>query len=94
MKKVVCILSDALRYDYINKYNLTFFKERINQKKCFYAEKIIPATGYCEIVEFITGKETQVHNMFTQITAKQDWYNKISNKFLNGLNVIYNNFAI
>ena len=88
MKKVVCILSDALRYDYIRTHKLKFLKERIERNNCFYAEKVIPSTGFCEIIEFVTGKSTEQHKMLTQVTAKPDWYNGNKNRYLSALNLI------
>ncbi len=57
MKKVICILSDALRFDYIEKQDMKFLKEITGKGDCFYVEKIISGLGFCEIVEYVTGKD-------------------------------------
>lgn len=67
---------------------MKFLNEVIKKGDCFYVEKVIPSTGYCEIIEYITGKETEEHRMFTQITAKADWYQIDTNPFLTFLNFI------
>jgi predicted AlkP superfamily pyrophosphatase or phosphodiesterase len=81
--KVICILSDALRYDYIEKHDMKFLKEMVNENNCFYVKRILPSTGFCEIIEYVTGKEAENHGMLTQITSKKDWYNVRPNKLLN-----------
>jgi len=82
MKKVVCILSDAFRFDYIDKYNLQFFKESIKRRDCFYAKKIVPGTGFCEIIDYVSGKGTTDHQMLTQLNIKSNWGNIPRNKWL------------
>ena len=72
-KKVICILADALRFDYIKRYDMSFLREKIESGNCFYAKKIIPSTGFCEIAEYVQGKNTAEHGFLAQITIKKDW---------------------
>jgi len=90
-RKVIFILADAFRYDYIYKFNLRFFKIMIEKKKYFYVKKVIPSTGFCEIVEYITGKEALEHRMFTQITVRDGWYLLKLSNFLKFLDRAYYN---
>jgi hypothetical protein len=86
MKKVVFILSDALCGEYIEEFNLEFIKNTKSSK----IEKIYPSTGYCEIVEYVTGMDSEEHQMLTQVNAVQDWYkNKIPWK-VKFIDVIFN----
>jgi len=90
-RKVIFILADAFRYDYINKLDMRFLKKKVDKKeRCFYVKKIVPSTGFCEIIEYVTGKETLEHGMFTQITIKEDWYSMDSStRLLQLVNRVY-----
>ena len=83
MKKVVCIISDALCNDYGAEFDLQYLKS-IKRK----IEKIYPSTGYCEIVEYVTGKESHEHFMLTQLNAVESWQNRktpVAVYIINGL---------
>ncbi|MCG8584005.1 MAG: alkaline phosphatase family protein [Pirellulales bacterium] len=71
-KKVVCILADAMRADYIDRYELPFLTE-LRAGRRVYSDRVTPSTGFCEIVEYVTGQGALDHGMFAQITAVDDW---------------------
>ncbi|MDR3259598.1 MAG: alkaline phosphatase family protein [Fusobacteriaceae bacterium] len=92
MKKTIFILSDALKSEYINQYNLSFLKEMIKDEKTLYIKKIFPSTGFCEIIEYVTGKKAEETGYLTQIAAKQDW--KVTNSTIITLIEIVETFIL
>lgn len=72
MKKVIFILADALRYDYIKKYDMKFLQKEINKKNNMYIKKILPSIGFCEIIEYISGKEAKENKFLAQIAFKEE----------------------
>ena len=88
MKKVICILSDAHCYDYSKKFDLEFLKS-IDSKNI--VKKVIPSTGYCEIVEYVTGQNSIEHNMLTQVNAIEDWYKIKPSFFYKVITCIFDN---
>jgi hypothetical protein len=89
MKKVIVILSDALCNEYIDEFNLINLKKIISNTTTQHIKKVYPSTGYCEIVEYVTGQEAEQHNMFTQINVKKDWINIRHPKFLDIIDFLY-----
>ncbi|EMU55854.1 alkaline phosphatase family protein [Clostridium butyricum] len=82
--KVVCILSDALRHDYIEK--MDFLKKMSNEK--YYIKKIKPGLGFCEISEYVTGMDSiknenvfqiTFNNKFSSIEGKVKILSKLNN---------------
>jgi predicted AlkP superfamily pyrophosphatase or phosphodiesterase len=73
MKPVIFILADAFRYDYIKKHDLKFLTKHIEKSEVNVAKELFPSTGYCEIIEYFTGQESDEHGMFSQITAVENW---------------------
>lgn len=83
--KVVFILSDANRWDYIN--YMPFLKEQSNRG--YFVEKIIPGIGFCEISEYISGLPSTENGNLFQITFKGKYGPRI-NKGLKNLCSITN----
>lgn len=90
MKKVICILSDALRYDYIDKHNMTFLSKIRNNSKTKYYKEVIPSTGFCEIIEYVTGMKAEDSGYLAQITLKSVFENDYSRKRKLFLHLIQN----
>jgi predicted AlkP superfamily pyrophosphatase or phosphodiesterase len=63
--KFVFILSDALRYDYVDLHNMNFLNTKRNESLHF--NKIIPGVGFCEISEYVSGRSVYENGNFTQI---------------------------
>lgn len=76
MKKVIFILADAFKSEYINVCNLEFLKEEITKTNNLYIEKIYPSTGFCEIIEYVTGKPAEENGYLAQIAFKEEWEKK------------------
>ena len=72
-KKVVFILSDALASEYPEDVQLHFLQKQINSNDTSYVKRIYPSTGYCEIVEYVSGLDSDDHRYFAQINVKKDW---------------------
>lgn len=63
--KVVLILLDAFRHDYISKINTPFLDSLIN--KSVYIKQIVPSYGFCERTEILTGLNSRESGFFTAI---------------------------
>lgn len=74
MKPIIFILADAFRYDYIERYNLKCMNKIIKSDNTQHSTKLFPSTGYCEIIEYFTGQKSNEHGMFSQITARDNWF--------------------
>ncbi|ENX3948376.1 alkaline phosphatase family protein [Photobacterium damselae] len=73
MKPVIFILADAFRFDYIHKHQLSNLESLISLNDTQIIKELYPSTGYCEIIEYFTGQESNEHGMFSQITAIENW---------------------
>ena len=62
--KVVMILSDALRYDYIQ--YMPFLSEMSKENE--YYKRVIPGIGFCEISEYVSGLDSLSNGNLFQIT--------------------------
>jgi hypothetical protein len=73
--KVIFILSDALRYDYIQ------YMSFLNSMKdnSYYIKKIRPGIGFCEISEYISGLPALENGNIFQLTFNGN-YEKINGK--------------
>lgn len=65
MNKIVYILLDAFRADYIDEYN-TPFLYKCSQNGTYYKE-VLPNLSYCERTEIFTGLKPSESGMFTAI---------------------------
>ena len=63
--KLVLILLDACRHDYIDKDQTPFLYNLASKNK--YYQKIIPSYGYCERTEIFTGKKSLNLGLFTSL---------------------------
>ena len=88
-KKVVFILSDAFRYDYVFKHNLSFLKEKVISNQVHLIKNIHPSTGFCEIVEYVTGQSSLEHGLLSQITASSQWFEKKSPLYIRFLGFVF-----
>ena len=73
-KKVVFILSDAFRYDYVFKHNLSFLKEKVISNQVHLIKNIHPSTGFCEIVEYVTGQSSLEHGLLSRFLLKENYF--------------------
>tara|TARA_Y100001935_G_C17311426_1_gene516716 strand:- start:1565 stop:2791 length:1227 start_codon:yes stop_codon:yes gene_type:complete len=88
-KKVVFILSDAFRYDYVFKHDLAFLKQKVMSNQVHLIENIHPSTGFCEIVEYVTGQSSLEHGLLSQITVSHDWFEKKSPFYIRFLGFVF-----
>lgn len=75
-KKVIFILSDALRHDYIDSIGMDFLSRATKERCTAFVERIIPSTGYCEIIEYVTGLKAEDSGYLAQITSNRDFAEK------------------
>jgi predicted AlkP superfamily pyrophosphatase or phosphodiesterase len=68
--KVVLILLDAFRQDYISKENSPFLYDK--SKKGMHIERIIPSAGFCERTEIFFGLKPNESGYFTAIGFDSD----------------------
>lgn len=66
MNKVLLVLVDALRYDYINEEDTPFLFSL--SKQGLYVKKLTPGYGFCERSEILTGADTALTGNFTAYT--------------------------
>lgn len=79
MKKIICILADAFKDTYIEQYNLRFLENKLKEEKgIYYIKKIYPSTGFCEIVEYVTGKVAEENGYLAQVAFKEKWYKNVN----------------
>lgn len=71
-KKVVFLLTDALRGDYPDRHNMNFLSQAITGP-AIWSKGVHPSTGFCEIIEYVLGQSAAEHGMLAQITAKANW---------------------
>lgn len=88
-KKTIFILSDALCRNYIYDFDMNNLKSLLEIPSTIHIKKIFPSTGYCEIVEYVTGQDAEQHMMFTQVNVLENWYEKKHPKILEFLSFIY-----
>lgn len=62
---LLLLVLDACRFDYLGRGDLAWVEERLDQG--FYAEKLKPSFGFCEIAELLTGVETRESGFFCQM---------------------------
>lgn len=70
--KVIFILSDANRWDYLQ--YMPFLRSK--SKDSYYVEKIVPGIGFCEISEYISGKMSLENGNIFQITFNGNYGRK------------------
>ncbi len=63
--KIVLILLDAFRHDYLSKKNTPFLYSLI--KKSIYIKQVVPSYGFCERTEILTGLNSKESGFFTAI---------------------------
>ena len=61
-KKVLIVLLDALRHDYLNSEDTPFLYSLSN--KSIYVKKLVPGYGFCERSEILTGSDCSVTETF------------------------------
>lgn len=71
VKPIVFILADALRSDYPELHEMEFLKKLSESQGA--TVTIEPSTGFCEIIEYLTGKKAEQHGLLCQVTAKRNW---------------------
>lgn len=79
--KVVFILSDATRWDYLN--FMPFLKQQSGNS--YYIKKIKPGVGFCEISEYLTGISSIENGNLFQITFNGN-YSRQKYSFLQAIN--------
>ncbi len=62
---LLLLVLDACRFDYLGGGDLPWIEERLEDG--FYAEKLKPSFGFCEIAELLTGVETRESGYFCQM---------------------------
>jgi hypothetical protein len=62
---LLLLVLDACRFDYLGKGDLPWVDGRLDEG--FYAEKLKPSFGFCEIAELLTGVETRESGFFCQM---------------------------
>ncbi|GEM_PF-1659821 len=62
---LLLLVLDACRFDYLGQGDLPWVEERLDEG--FYAEKVKPSFGFCEIAELLTGVETRENGFFCQM---------------------------
>ena len=67
--KIIFILSDALRYDYINYMP---FLSKMAEEHTYY-EKVTPGIGFCEISEYVSGIDSRHNGNLFQLTFNGQW---------------------
>jgi hypothetical protein len=82
--KVICILSDAIRYDYLQ--YMPFLNSM--KDKGDYIERIKPGIGFCEISEYISGLPSFQNDNVFQLTFNGQ-YGKVNNKTVSFLNSVF-----
>jgi len=70
LKKVVLILSDAFRHDYLDRGLTPFLNEA--KERGQYVRQIIPGNGFCERAEIFTGRPSTETGFFTAIDLSQE----------------------
>jgi len=65
-KKVLIVLLDALRHDYLNSEDTPFLYSLSN--KSIYVKKLVPGYGFCERSEILTGSDCSVTGNFSAYT--------------------------
>lgn len=70
MKKIVFILADAFRYDYVEEYEMDFLKEKIKKEENLYIKKILPSIGFCEIIEYVSGRKAEENGFLSQVAFR------------------------
>ena len=94
--KLVLIVIDAFRYDYLSKKNTPFlFKCSENG---YYIKHLIPSAGFCERSEIFTGKNPRESGFFTAIGYDPKKSEYKDNLFLNLLgkveSLLINNYKL
>lgn len=82
--KVVFILSDALRHDYI-KY-MPFLKEMAGKSQ--YYKNVVPGIGFCEISEYVSGISSLDNKNIFQITFNGEFGKQKNKKISSMSNVL------
>jgi len=88
-KKVILVLLDACRGDYINKQNTPYLYEL--SKQSHYYKTLVPSFGFCERTEILVGEDGESSGYFTAFgyDEKKSPYNSFST-ILSLLGVIEN----
>jgi hypothetical protein len=75
-KKTVFIVSDAVRWDYLNENDSPFILKLCKQG--IYAKKLKPSLGFCERIEMFSGAKPDLTGCFTALTfdAQKSDFNK------------------
>ena len=76
MQPMIFLLTDALRCDYPDKFKMNFIRACQQQQNTLNFQKVTPSTGFCEIIEYLSGTNASTHGMLCQITAKNDWFSQ------------------
>ena len=84
--KVILVLLDACRYDYISKESTPFLWKCAQEGN--YIERIIPSAGFCERTEIFTGKTPKESGFFTAIGFDPQKSPYRNNRFLSLLGCI------
>ncbi|SMY17007.1 alkaline phosphatase family protein [Photobacterium aquimaris] len=85
-KKIIFLLTDALRGDYPELHDMKFLKQKLSEDNRIASRAVHPSTGFCEIIEYVLGQSASEHGMLAQITAKENWHEM---KYRPYLSVLY-----
>ena len=96
---LILVISDALAKEYPKDLNMRFLESCLESSKSNISSRIIPSTGYCEIVEYFTGLESSEHKLLGQLNIDKDWESirkrkKIKLKILDLVERLINNNLI
>lgn len=80
VKPIVFILADALRSDYPKIHDMAFLQQLINSQGAVVT--VEPSTGFCEIIEYLTGNTAEQHGLLCQVTVKKDWQAAYTSRYL------------
>ena len=80
VKPIVFILADALRSDYPKIHEMAVVQQLRNSQGAVVT--VEPSTGFCEIIEYLTGNTAEQHGLPCQVTVKKDWQAAYTSRYL------------
>ena len=87
-KPIIFILADALRHDYIKIHSMEFLSRELDINSQIGPVKVEPSTGFCEIIEYLSGKKASEHGLLCQINRRKNWHEIKYDKYLGILQII------